>query len=75
MLLEQLREVFGEAGALKMETLAFWQTTPTLVREAEMLAIKIDTVFREIRGAESEDGITQSLAINPWPSNRRLTYL
>ncbi len=66
MLLDQLQEVFDEAGALKMEELFFWKATQSesvRLHEAEGLAIQIDDVFRRIRGAEFEAGVTRLQAI------------
>ena len=58
--LDQLQEAFDKAGALKMETLAFWKAGRS---EAEALAIQIDNVFRETYGAELESGVTRLQAI------------
>lgn len=51
---------FPDAGAVKMNGLAFWKLTSSAqVRrvQAGALAVQIDNVFRDIRGAVYEPGV------------------
>lgn len=51
---------FPDAGAVKMSGLTFWKLTSSAqVRrvQAGALALQIDNVFRDIRGAEYEPGV------------------
>ncbi|WP_345972167.1 hypothetical protein [Sulfurimonas diazotrophicus] len=66
-LLDQLDTVFLEAGELKIKELTFFnQTSSTDQRKAaaRMLAIQLDNVFREVRGATYEEDITGEQAID-----------
>lgn len=66
LLLHQLREVFRDAGALRMDQLAFWNplaSSELLRLQVTTLAHQIDNVFRQIRGAEFESGITDEIAL------------
>lgn len=66
MLLEQFQATFVEAGNLKMNVLLYWKETQSdsaRRHDAESLAIQIDKVFREVRGAEFEHGVTRLQAI------------
>lgn len=66
MLLEQLQATFTKAGSIPMKELAFWKPTQSASarkHEAEGLAIMIDQVFRTIRDAEYEEGVTRLQAI------------
>ena len=62
MVLDQISQPFGKSGKIKMSQMAFWRPTQSdsaRRSEAEALSIQIDRVFREVRGAEFEDGYTR----------------
>ncbi|UFS61882.1 hypothetical protein LOH54_09465 [Sulfurimonas sp. HSL-3221] len=67
MLLEQLDTVFREAGELKIKELTFFNQTSSGDQRkaaARTLAIQMDNVFREVRGATYEEDITGEQAID-----------
>jgi hypothetical protein len=60
-------EVFKNAGSRKMNQLLFWaKSSSGQIRkvQAESLAIMMDNVFRDIRGAVYEEGVDNSKAID-----------
>ncbi len=60
-------EVFKAAGSRKMNQLTYWaQSASGDIRkvQAAALAIQIDNVFRDIRGAQYEQGITNQTAVD-----------
>ena len=62
MVLDQIAQAFEESGEIKMSRLVFWnaaQSAAARRSQAEALSIQIDRVFREVRGAEFEDGQTR----------------
>jgi uncharacterized protein YicC (UPF0701 family) len=64
--LEQLKEVFSAAGSLKMRDLTFYNQTSSKELRASlsrMLATQLDNIFREIRSARYEEGVTAEQAI------------
>jgi hypothetical protein len=64
--LDQLNEVFVEAGDLKIKELTFYNQTSSAGQRtsmARMLAVQLDNIFREIRGARYEDNIDGEKAI------------
>ena len=66
MLLDQFNEAFNKAGAVKMNQLAFWKATQSESarrREAEALFIQMDNMFRDIRKAGFEHGMTRLQAL------------
>lgn len=66
-ILGQLDAVFKDAGQLKISQLAFWnQTSSDDLRKSvgRMLAIQLDNIFREIRGARYEIGLTTQASID-----------
>lgn len=65
-ILNQLEQTFDKAGAVKMDGLTFWnQGSSSDSREsvAHSLSIQIDNVFRLIRGARYEGGVTKPEAV------------
>ena len=66
MLFEQFTEGFSKAAAVKMNQLAFWKATQSESarrREAEALFIQMDNMFRDIRKAGFEHGMTRLQAL------------
>lgn len=58
---------FKDAGTVKMKELLYWnQTASSEMRQiqAKTLAIMMDNVFRQIRGAKYEDGVSNETAVN-----------
>lgn len=59
--------IFKEAGSLTMNQLAFWAKSSSLKMrrvQAESLSIMIDNVFRDVRGAKYEEGVTNQMAVD-----------
>lgn len=65
--LEQTRRTFSKAGKLKMPNLTFWSDTdPKGIRavKARTLAMQMDNIFRDLRGARFEKNKSRSVAID-----------
>ena len=65
-LLEQNKKVFASSGTITMNRLLFWNAAASgelRKLQARTLAKQMDNIFRSIDGAEFEDGITVSAAV------------
>lgn len=62
--LAQIQEAFPKAGTIPMADLAFWAGSEGARRaRAESLAQQMDNIFRILRKATYEDGVTSEDAI------------
>jgi len=64
--LDQNDKVFKDSGTVRMSELTYWnQIADADIRkvQAAALANQMDNVFRQIRRAEYEDGITRAKAV------------
>ncbi len=64
--LDQNDRVFKDSGVVKMSELTFWnQAASTEMRklQASTLANQMDNMFRHIRGAQYEEGVTREKAV------------
>jgi len=64
--LDQNNKPFSKSGNVKMDKLLFWNqaATPAMRKlQATTIATQMDNIFREIRGATYEKGVTEQKAI------------
>jgi hypothetical protein len=64
--LDQNGRTFDKSGPVKMEQLTFWNKAASAQMrklQAQTLSTQIDNVFRLIRGAKYESGVTRAQAI------------
>lgn len=65
--LDQNKKVFKDSGNVKMSELTYWNLTASADMrklQATTLANQMDNIFRQIRRAEYEEGVTKEKAVN-----------
>jgi len=66
MELEQLKAVFKDAGSMKMSELTYWNNTDSddmRTTKVNAIAIEMDNIFTEERGAKYEENKSKETAI------------